>query len=49
MATALKAKGYEYQYLFCRGSGHCDGKAQAHFLPHAIEWTWRGYTPKGAQ
>lgn len=46
MATALKAKGYEYQYLFCRGSGHCDGKAQAEFIPHAIEWTWRGYAPK---
>jgi enterochelin esterase-like enzyme len=46
MATVLKAKGYEYQYLFCRGSGHCDGKAQGQFLPHAIEWTWRGYTPK---
>src|SRR5262249_33730460 len=29
MATVLKAKGYEYQYLFCQGSGHCDGKAQA--------------------
>ncbi len=46
MAKALKAKGYEYQYLFCRGSGHCDGKAQAQFLPHAIEWVWKGYAPK---
>jgi enterochelin esterase-like enzyme len=40
MAKVLKAKGYDYQYLFCRGSGHCDGKAQAQFLPHAIEWVW---------
>lgn len=46
MAQVLKAKGYEYQYLFCRGSGHCDGKAQAQFLPHAIEWVWKGYAPK---
>ena len=49
MAAVLKAKGYEYQYLFCRGSGHCDGKAQGQFLPHAIEWTWRGYAAKDAK
>jgi len=46
MAKVLRAKGYEYQYLFCQGSGHCDGKAQGQFLPHAIEWVWRGYAPK---
>jgi enterochelin esterase-like enzyme len=46
MAKVLKEKGYEYQYLFCQGSGHCDGKAQAQFIPHAIEWTWKGYAPK---
>ena len=46
MAKVLKDKGYEYQYLFCQGSGHCDGKAQAQFLPHAIEWTWKGYGEK---
>ena len=46
MAKVLKEKGYEYQYLFSRGSGHCDGKAQGQFLPHAIEWTWKGYGEK---
>jgi len=46
MAKVLKAKGYEYQYLFCRGSGHGIGNAQAQFLPHALEWVWKGYTPK---
>ena len=46
MAKALKAKGYEYQYLFCRGSGHSVGNAKAQFLPHAIEWVWKGYAPK---
>lgn len=46
MAKVLKEKGYEYQYLFCRGSGHCDGKAQGQFLPHAIEWVWKGYKAK---
>ena len=46
MAKVLKAKGYEYQYLFCRGAGHSVGNAQAQFLPHAIEWVWKGYAPK---
>lgn len=46
MARVLKEKGYEYQYLFCRGSGHSVGNAQAQFLPHAIEWVWKGYAPK---
>jgi iron(III)-enterobactin esterase len=46
MAKVLKEKGYEYQYLFCRGSGHSVGNAQSQFLPHAIEWVWKGYSPK---
>lgn len=46
MAKVLKAKGYEYQYLFCRGSGHSVGNAKTQFLPHAIEWVWRGYPSK---
>jgi iron(III)-enterobactin esterase len=46
MARVLKAKGYEYQYLFCRGARHSVGNAQQQFLPHAIEWVWKGYTPK---
>jgi hypothetical protein len=43
MAKVLKAKGYPYQYLFCRNSGHGIGNAKTQFLPHAIEWVWRGY------
>lgn len=46
MARVLKAKGYEYQYLFCRGAAHGVGNAQSQFLPHAIEWVWKGYTAK---
>ena len=45
MAKALKAKGYEYQYLFCRGVGHGVGNAQGQFLPRALEWVWKGYAP----
>jgi enterochelin esterase family protein len=22
------------------------GNAQAQFLPHALEWVWKGYAPK---
>jgi enterochelin esterase-like enzyme len=46
MAKVLKEKGYEYQYLFCRGAGHGVGNAQNQFLPHAIEWVWKGYGAK---
>jgi enterochelin esterase-like enzyme len=46
MAKVLKEKGYEYQYLFCQNSGHSVGNAQAQFLPHAIEWVWKGYGEK---
>jgi enterochelin esterase-like enzyme len=46
MAKVLKEKGYEYQYLYCLGQGHGIGGAQQQFLPHAIEWVWKGYAPK---
>jgi enterochelin esterase family protein len=46
MARVLKAKGYDYQYLFCRGAGHGVGNAKAQILPHAIEWVWMGYSKK---
>jgi enterochelin esterase family protein len=45
MARVLEARGYHYQYLFCQNSGHGVGNAKAQFLPHAIEWVWKGYTP----
>jgi enterochelin esterase-like enzyme len=46
MAKVLKAKGYHYQYLFCQNAGHGIGNAKSQFLPHAIEWVWKGYVPK---
>ncbi|MDA1166247.1 MAG: alpha/beta hydrolase-fold protein [Planctomycetota bacterium] len=46
MAKVLQAKGYEYQYLFCLNSGHGVGNAKAQFIPHAIEWVWKGYAPR---
>jgi iron(III)-enterobactin esterase len=49
MAKVLKAKGYHYQYLFCRNEGHSVSKAQAQFLPHAIEWVWQGYAARKSE
>jgi enterochelin esterase-like enzyme len=43
MAKVLKAKGYHYQYLFCLNAGHGVGNAKSQFLPHALEWVWKGY------
>jgi enterochelin esterase family protein len=43
MAAVLKAKGYHYEYVFCRGAGHVDRKAVAQTLPEALEWLWLGY------
>ena len=43
MAKVLAAKGYQYQYLFCRNAGHGIRNAKEQFLPHAIEWVWHGY------
>jgi enterochelin esterase-like enzyme len=43
MAAALQARGYHYQFVFCKGAGHVDGKAVAQTLPGALAWLWRGY------
>jgi enterochelin esterase family protein len=46
MAKVLQARGYPYQYLFCLNASHGIGNAKMQFLPHAIEWVWRGYVPR---
>jgi enterochelin esterase family protein len=43
MAAALKAKGYQYQYIYSRDSRHVDRAVVAQTLPEALEWLWRGY------
>ena len=43
MAKVLKAKGYQYQYVYALDSGHCDRKVREQTLPQALEWVWRGY------
>jgi iron(III)-enterobactin esterase len=45
-AAALKAKGYDYRYVFSRATGHCDGKVFEQTLADTLVWTWRGYEAK---
>jgi iron(III)-enterobactin esterase len=45
MATELKAKGYDYQYVYSLNAGHTDHKVEAQTLPEALEWAWKD-TPK---
>jgi enterochelin esterase-like enzyme len=42
-AAALAAKGYDYRYLFSKGSGHCDRKVFEHSLADTLIWAWHGY------
>lgn len=46
MAAALKAKGYDYRYVFAKNAGHTDGKVTRQTLPSALEWLWQGYPVK---
>lgn len=46
MAAALKAKGYDYRYVFSKNAGHTDGKVTRQTLPAALEWLWQGYVAK---
>ena len=41
MATVLAAKGYRYQFVFARNSGHGDRAVKQQTLPAALEWLWK--------
>jgi enterochelin esterase family protein len=43
MAQALAGKGYKYQFVFARDSGHCDRNVKAQTLPNALEFVWKDY------
>jgi enterochelin esterase-like enzyme len=45
-AAALKAKGYDYRYVFSRASKHCDKNVFEHTLADTLIWTWHGYQPE---
>ncbi len=44
-AAALKAKGYDYRYVFSRESRHCDGKVFQQTLADTLVWMWQDYKP----
>ncbi|HEY1791235.1 MAG TPA: alpha/beta hydrolase-fold protein [Verrucomicrobiae bacterium] len=46
MAAVLKAKGYQYRYLFAKDAGHVDRKVVGQTLGDALEWVWEGYPIK---
>ena len=46
MADALKAKGYEYQYLWSEGAGHVEKGLVRQTLGEAMEWLWATYKAK---
>jgi iron(III)-enterobactin esterase len=43
MAKALADKGYKYQFVFARDSGHCDRAVKLQTLPNALEFVWKDY------
>jgi len=43
MAKVLKAKGYQYQYIYCLNAGHGIKPAREQMFPHALEWLWKDY------
>lgn len=45
-AQALKAKGYDYRYVYSKATRHCDKKVFEHTLADTLVWMWRGYKPE---
>ncbi len=43
MARVLADKGYKYQFVFSRNSGHCDRAVKLQTLPNALEFVWKDY------
>ncbi len=42
-AEALKARGYDYRYVYSKATRHCDGKVFQQTLADTLVWMWRGY------
>lgn len=47
MAKVLAAKNYDYQFVFAKNAGHCDGAVKRQTLPQALEWLWQGHPVDG--
>lgn len=42
-AAALKAKGYDYRFVFSRDTRHCQATVFEQTLADTLVWMWRGY------
>ncbi|WOK09111.1 alpha/beta hydrolase-fold protein [Imperialibacter roseus] len=42
-ADALKARGYDYRYVFSKATKHCDTKVYELTLANTLVWMWKGY------
>lgn len=42
-SEALKAKAYDYRYVFSLASKHCDSRVFEQTLADTLLWTWQGY------
>lgn len=42
-AAALKAKGYDYRFIFSKATRHCDAKVYEQTLADTLVWMWDGY------
>lgn len=49
MAEALAKKGYKYQFIFSRNSGHGNRALKQQTLPEALEYIWQGYPISGSK
>jgi enterochelin esterase family protein len=45
-AAALKAKGYDYRFVFSKATKHCEGRVFQQTLADTLVWMWRGYRPE---
>ena len=43
MAKVLAAKGYHYQFIFARNTGHTERPTKLQTLPYALEWLWKDW------
>lgn len=45
-AAVLKAKGYDYRFVFSKATRHCDRKVFEHTLADTLVWMWKDYKPE---
>src|SRR3954463_5841379 len=44
-AAVLKAKGYDYRFVFAKDANHDDVKVRDQTMAAALEYAWAGYKP----